>query len=231
MSDKNTDIKSLEITSTTSNRGAEIAKFMPIVEMISRKEIKSKKYSNVMNYDELVNTGLIAINNLIEQAQSKEGTSYNSSYIAQSVKWAINDELRKRQGWYGVKRSAPTKKDTAGVKKDGINSIKTYDDAKAAVFEVIMSVEGMQDDIGFAPSDSSEDHLEVLELKAMKESLVKSVSKLPDNLAQVIKLRYFENKSGNEVAAEMNVTPSRISHMIREATQKLKVLMMAEGYS
>ena len=44
-------------------------------------------------------------------------------------------------------------------------------------------------------------------------------------------MRFYENMSGNEVAEALNVTPSRISHMIKEATKKLKVLMIAEGYN
>jgi RNA polymerase sigma-70 factor (ECF subfamily) len=64
----------------------------------------------------------------------------------------------------------------------------------------------------------------------MKNSLKKAISKLPDNLKKVIELRYYTNASGNEVAEKLNVSPSRISHMIKEATKKLRVLMIAEGY-
>ena len=235
MSDSKADIKSLEITSETTTRGADIAKFMPLVEMIARKEFNSRKYQNIFSFDELVNTGLIAVNNLIEQAQTKKDCKYNSSYIAQSVKWAITDELRKRQSWYGVKRSAPNPDAAKAQKKKEADStettvIKTSDDARKAVFEVIMSVEGMEEDLGFAPSANTEDHLDRLELLAMKDSLKKSINKLPDNLKQVIVKRFYENLSGNEVAEALNVTPSRISHMIKEATKKLKVLMIAEGY-
>ena len=234
MPDHKADIKSLEITSETTTRGAEIAKFMPLVEIIARKEYRSRKYQNIFSFDELVNTGLIAVHNLIEQAKSKKDTKYNSSYIAQSVKWAITDELRKRQSWYGVKRTAPSQ-DSAKTKKEAdpteTTVIKTADDFKKAVFEVIMSVEGMEEDLGFAPADNSEDHLDRLELLAMKNSLKKSVDKLPENLKKVVVMRFYENMSGNEVAEALNVTPSRISHMIKEATKKLKVFMIAEGYN
>lgn len=233
MSESKADIKSLEITSETTTRGADIAKFMPLVEMIARKEFGSRKYQNIFSFDELVNTGLIAVNNLIEQARSKQDTKYNSSYIAQSVKWAITDELRKRQSWYGVKRTAPNA-DAAKSKKEvdptETTVIKTIEDARKAVFEVIMSVEGMEDDLGLSPADDSEDHLDRLELLAMKESLKKSINKLPDNLKKVIVMRFYENMSGNEVAEALGVTPSRISHMIKESTKKLKVFMIAEGY-
>ena len=234
MPDHKADIKSLEITSETTTRGAEIAKFMPLVEIIARKEYGSRKYQNIFSFDELVNTGLIAVHNLIEQAKSKKDTKYNSSYIAQSVKWAITDELRKRQSWYGGKRTAPSH-DSAKTNKEADPTeptvIKTADDFKKAVFEVIMSVGGKEEDLGFAPADNSEDHLDRLELLAMKNSLKKSVDKLPENLKKVVVMRFYENMSGNEVAEALNVTPSRISHMIKEATKKLKVFMIAEGYN
>lgn len=240
MSDSKTDIKSLEITSETTTRGADIAKFMPLVEMIARKEFNSKRYQSIFSFDELVNTGLIAVNNLIEQARAKKDTKYNSSYIAQSVKWAITDELRKRQSWYGVRRAAPTleeaelnkaKREQREIDETETVEIKTMDDARKAVFEVIMSVESMEEDLGFAPADDSQDHLDRLELLAMKQSLLKSVNKLPDNLKQVINMRFYDNYSGNEVAEKLGVTPSRVSHMIKEAVKKLKVSMIAEGYN
>ena len=235
-------IKSLKIDSQTNSK-KDVAKFMPIVEMIARKEIQSKS-KQIMSYDELINTGLIAVNKLIESANFAVGTEYNSSYIAQSVKWAMKDELRSRQSWYGVKKVVTWEDlDTSPEKQAASESegekdptettvINNIDDARKAVFEVIMSVEGLEEDSGFSPVDpNSEEHLERLELLEMKSSLQKAISKLPENLRQVIEMRFYTNLSGNEVAERMQVTPSRISHMIREAVKKLKVLMVAEGYS
>ena len=233
-------IKILKIDSNVNSK-KDIAKFMPIVEMIARKEIQSKS-KQIMNYDELVNTGLIAVNKLIETANLTPNTEYNSSYIAQSVKWAMKDEIRSRQSWYGVKKvvtwedlddSTPKKPETQSeADPTETTVINNIDDARKAVFEVIMSVEGLEEDSGFTPADpNNEEHLERLELLEMKSSLQKAISKLPDNLKQVIEMRFYTNLSGNEVAERMQVTPSRISHMIREAVKKLKVLMIAEGYS
>ncbi len=83
-------IKSLKINSKTTNKGKEIEAFMPLVQMIARKEAQSRS-KQVMSYEEMVNTGLIAVNKLIESAKVTQGVEYNSSYIAQSVKWAIKD--------------------------------------------------------------------------------------------------------------------------------------------
>ena len=231
-------IKSLKIDSSTSNKGKDVAQFMPIVEMIAKKEY-SGKTGKILSYDELVNTGLIAINKLIEVAKNSETVEYNSSYIAQSVKWAMKDELRSRQSWYGVKKVVALDKDsidaTGAKSKEETGTareeIKTLDDARKAVFEVIMSVDSMAEDTGFSPADpNGVDESDRLELLSMKNSLKKAVAKLPDNLRKVIELRFYKNASGNEVADELGVSPSRISHMIKEATKKLRVLMMAEGY-
>lgn len=235
-------LKILKIDSQTSNKGKELAQFMPIVEMIARKEVQSKS-KQIISYDELVNTGLIAVNKLIESARINSGTEYNSSYIAQSVKWAMKDEIRSRQSWYGVKKVISVKENSIDSKDPNTKPvdsrdptettvIKSVDDARKAVFEVIMSVEGMEEDLGFSPADpNAQEELERLELVSMKNSLKKSISKLPENLRKVIEMRFYTNLSGNEVAEKLDVTPSRISHMIREATKKLKVLMIAEGYN
>lgn len=231
-------IKSLKIDSKTSNKGKDVAQFLPIVEMIARKEY-SGKTGKILSYDELVNTGLIAINKLIEVAKNSQTVEYNSSYIAQSVKWAMKDELRSRQSWYGVKTVVALDQDSidaTGAKSKAElgterEEIRTLDDARKAVFEVIMSVDSMAEDTGFNPADpNGVDESDRLELLAMKNSLKKAIAKLPDNLKKVIELRYYTNASGNEVAEKLNVSPSRISHMIKEATKKLRVLMIAEGY-
>lgn len=232
-------IKSLKITSKTLNKGKDLAEFMPIVEMIAKKEYGSKT-GKILSYDELVNTGLIAVNKLIDTARNSDSVEYNSSYIAQSVKWAMKDELRSRQSWYGVKKVVALDKDSIDAKgvqikeqtQEAPSGIKTADDARAAVYEVIMSVDSMAEDTGFNISDpNGVDEADRLELLAMKMSLKKSVSKLPDNLKKVIELRFYKNASGNEVAEKLGVSPSRVSHMIREATKKLRVLMIAEGYN
>lgn len=240
MSTQEDKIKSLKIDSKTSNKSKDVEKFKPLVEMIARKEMQSKS-KQIISYDELINTGLIAVNKLIEAAKANTSTEYNSSYIAQSVKWAMKDEVRSRQGWYGVKtvvsvdgKEEDTSNDNSGSQVDPTETteINSIDDARKAVFEVIMSVEGMEEDLGFSPADSnSVDELERLELLSMKNSLKKSVAKLPQNLREVIEMRYYDCLSGNEVADKLGVTPSRISHMIKEAVKKLRVHMVAEGYT
>ncbi len=231
--------KNLKITAETSNKGREIEQFMPLVQMIARKESQSKS-KQIMSFEEMINSGLISVNKLIETAKRNPGTEYNSSYIAQSIKWAIKDEIRSRQSWYGVKKVVALDPESIDAKpKEENNSdptiiknISTAEDMRAAVFEVIMSVESMEEDVGFVPGDEShQDHLDRLELLGIKTSLQKAVAKLPENLRQVIELRYYKALSGNEVAEKIGVTPSRISHMIREAVNKLRVLMVAEGYS
>ncbi len=225
-------IKSLVINSSTTTRGKDIAKFMPIVEMIARKELKGSS-GQYLNYDELVNTGLITVNKLIENARNSPSVEYNSSYIAQSVKWAMKDEMRSRQTWYGVKRTeaAPAATTEVASESQELEEVETLDDARRMVFEVIMSVETLEDEMGIGTADDSDPKmLDYLELSEMKQALVRAVNKLPDNLQRVVKMRFIEELSGNEAAEALGVTPSRISHMINEAVRKLRVLMAAEGY-
>ena len=240
MASQEEKIKLLKIDSSSGAKKSDLNQYIPLVEMIARKELNSKS-KQIISFDELVNTGLIAVNKLIETAKLNQGTEYNSSYIAQSVKWAMKDEVRSRQTWYGVKKVVAVDQkdeivpdDIASERYDPTETtvIKTLDDAKKAVFEVIMSVEAMEEDVGFTPEDTNNPHiLEHLELLSMKNSLKKSVSKLPSNLKKVIELRFYQNLPGNDVANQLGVTPSRVSHMIREAVSKLKVLMIAEGYN
>jgi RNA polymerase sigma factor (sigma-70 family) len=240
MSSQEEKIKSLKIDFNSGSKKSDLNSYLPLVQMIARKELNTKS-KQIISFDELVNTGLIAVNKLIDSARLNNGTVYNSSYIAQSVKWAMKDEVRSRQTWYGIKKvvAVEQKGDETVLPAEESNIpdptettvIKNLEDAKKAVFEVIMSVEALEEDIGFTPEDTNNPQiLEHLELLSMKNSLKKSVSKLPANLKKVIECRFYRNMSGNDVANELGVTPSRVSHMIREAVSKLKVLMIAEGY-
>jgi len=56
----------------------------------------------------------------------------------------------------------------------------------------------------------------------LRNALEKSISKLPANRADVIRRRYFEEKTHGEIASEMKVSSTRIQQLEREALKRLK---------
>ena len=76
----------------------------------------------------------------------------------------------------------------------------------------------------------SSDELARLELMELKAALKRSIEKLPPKHKQVIELRFYEGKKGNYIAAWLGVTPSRVSHMIQDAIEKIRQSLTAEGF-
>ena len=87
-----------------------LKQFLPIVEMVVKKEYMTIP-SYLAEYSELINIGLLTVNKLLHDVK-KNNKTYNSSYIAQAVKWAIKDELRSKYNWYGVKQTQGKSKDS-----------------------------------------------------------------------------------------------------------------------
>lgn len=225
-----TSTKELFIGPSTGLGEKVLKQYLPIVEMVVKKEYKSIP-SYLTEYSELVNIGLITVNKLLEDAVKNKKT-YNSSYIAQAVKWAIKDELRTKYGWYGVKQSQQKDEEETydspkEITVEGEECL-TSKESVEKVFESILYL----DDLAFetvSDNEASTDELEKLELKELQAALKKAVSKLPEKHKRVIELRFYEGKRGNDVAIELGVTPSRISHMIQDAIEKVRQMLIAEG--
>lgn len=225
--------KELSIGPDTGTSEKVLKQFLPIVEMVVRKEYKSIP-SYLAEYSELINVGLLAVNKLLNDV-AKSQKNYNSSYIAQAVKWAIKDELRTKYSWYGIKQKsgAVEESDSAGF-QEGSSDEEFSEEVKAEaaekVFESILYIDDLTGTS--TPQDAmTPDELARLELIELKAAIKRAVDKLPEKHRRVIELRFYELKKGNDVAAELGVTPSRVSHMISDAIEKVKQSLAQEGFS
>ena len=218
--------------------GEEVLKrFLPIVEMVVKKEYKTIP-SYLAEYSELINIGLLSVNKLLNDVV-KNSKTYNSSYIAQAVKWAIKDELRVKYNWYGVRQSkakdASDGYDASSVGYSGQsdeNKLSSNSEAEDTekVFETILYLDDFQRET-VSKEQMTTDELARLELMELKAALKRAIDKLPSKHKQVIELRFYEGKKGNDIAAWLGVTPSRVSHMIQDAIEKVRQSLALEGFS
>ena len=72
---------------------AKIKDYIDIVEKVAKVEHK-RIPSHMVDYDELVSIGIIAIQVLIKDKTDEQLARYNNAYIATAVRWAIRNELR-----------------------------------------------------------------------------------------------------------------------------------------
>ena len=222
--------KDLLIGPDTGNSEKILKQYLPIVEMVVKKEYKSIP-SHLAEYGELINVGLISVHKLLQEVVKSKRT-YNSSYIAQAVKWAIKDELRIRYGWYGVKHSQQKSTDEESPKEityEGDSGSITEVEATEKVFETILYLDDLAVESATAEQMTT-DELARLELKELQLAVKRAISQLPEKHKQVMELRFYKGKRGNDVAAELGVTPSRISHMIQDAIEKVRQNLTAEGF-
>ena len=225
--------KDLFIGPETGTGEAVLKRFLPIIEMVVKKEYKTIP-SYLAEYSELINVGLLTVNKLLNDVV-KNQKNYNSSYIAQAVKWAIKDELRSKYNWYGVKQTQVKDKSNEGDYPREIASGANIEDiteeeATERIFETILYLEDFNRETAL-PEQMTTDELARLELLELKAAVKRAIDKLPPKHKKVIELRFYEGKRGNDIASSFGVTPSRISHMIQDAIEKVKVSLKEEGYS
>ena len=226
--------KELFIGPDTGTSEEALKRFLPIVEMVVKKEYKTIP-SYLAEYSELINIGLLSVNKLLNDV-AKNKKNYNSSYIAQAVKWAIKDELRVKYNWYGVKQSKAKDANNefgneySGQPGESNSSLSVQEEETERVFETILYLDDFQRETA-SKEQMTTDELARLELTELKAALRRAIDKLPPKHKQVIELRFYEGKKGNDIAEWLGVTPSRISHMIQDAIEKVRQSLSQEGFS
>lgn len=79
-----------------------IKQYVGIVQKIARVEHR-RIPNHMIEYEELVSIGIIAVQTLIKGKSEEQLARYNDAYIGTAVKWAIRNELRHRYKWYTLK--------------------------------------------------------------------------------------------------------------------------------
>jgi RNA polymerase sigma factor (sigma-70 family) len=195
---------------TIKDKEALIA-FIPLSEMVARKEIKNlPPYS--ADFKELVNIGLIKINSLIKEAAEKKQT-YNPSYIVQGISWEIKNKNRQEAHQRGEFRSSTvTRKQLA---EDGYSLAEI----REAVIDTVVSYEESSFEI---PDEGALDPAENAELTEMKKALNEAIALLPDNYRQVVEMRFYRGLKGIEIAERLGVSSTRVTRIIQDAVNMIK---------
>ena len=81
---------------------AKIQDYIELIEKVAKIE-QRRIPSHMVEYEELVSIGIIAIQTMIKGKSEQQLARYNNAYIATAVRWAIRNELRNRYKWYSLK--------------------------------------------------------------------------------------------------------------------------------
>lgn len=216
-----------------------IKQYIGIVQKIAKVEHR-RIPNHMVEYEELVSIGIIAIQNLIKGKTEEQLAHYNEAYIGTAVKWAIRNELRHRYRWYTLKHKQEDSENYTTTPENDENS----DDmgfsisptkVREAVYETILSIDGLAAaatdnaspfDFIKDPSAMPDEQAEIVE---MSKLIKQAIAKLPQKERTVVEYRFYRNMQAKDIATMIGLSPSRITRIIQFSLNQIKEYLKSKG--
>ena len=219
-----------------------IKQYVGIVQKIARVEHR-RIPNHMIEYEELVSIGVIAIQTLIKGKSEEQLARYNDAYIGTAVKWAIRNELRHRYKWYTLKHKKEEDSEDSYV-SDAVNSDDSSDDmgfsisptkVREAVYETILSIDGLAAaatdnaspfDFIKDPSAMPDEKAEIVE---MRKLIKQAIAKLPQKERTVVEYRFYRNMQAKDIANMVGLSPSRITRIVQFSLNQIREYLKSKG--
>ena len=218
-----------------------IKQYVGIVQKIARVEHR-RIPNHMIEYEELVSIGIIAIQTLIKDKTEEQLERYNEAYIGTAVRWAIRNELRHRYKWYTLKH----KKEEGDSYTSDVIEQDTEDNSdmgfsispakvREAVYETILSIDGLAAaatdnaspfDFIKDPSAMPDEKAEIIE---MSKLVKQAIAKLPQKERTVVEYRFYRNMQAKDIATMVGLSPSRITRIIQFSLNEIREYLKARG--
>ena len=218
-----------------------IKQYVGIVQKIARVEHR-RIPNHMIEYEELVSIGIIAIQTLVKDKTEEQLERYNEAYIGTAVRWAIRNELRHRYKWYTLKH----KKDEEDSYTSDALAQESSDDGdmgfsispakvREAVYETILSIDGLAAaatdnaspfDFIKDPSAMPDEKAEIIE---MSKLVKQAVAKLPQKERTVVEYRFYRNMQAKDIVTMVGLSPSRITRIIQYSLNEIREYLKSRG--
>ncbi len=205
-----------------------LKQYVSIVQKVAK--IEQRRVPNHMvEYEELVSIGIIAVQAMIKNKTEEQLAKYNDAYMGTAVKWAIRNELRHRYKWYSMKHKTDSSDDDSS--EDGTSAGKV----KEAVYETILSIDGLaasatDNDSPFDfikdPSALPDEKAEIVELSKL---IKQAIATLPQKERTVVEYRFYRNMQAKDIAKQIGLSPSRITRIVQSALATIREYLAARG--
>ena len=221
-----------------------INQYVGIVQKIARMEHR-RMPNHMIEYEELVSIGILAIQSLIKDKTEEQLEKYNDAYIGTAVKWAIRNELRHRYKWYTLKHKAEGEEVSSdSYTNDGSDSSDDGEDmgfsisptkVREAVYETILSIDGLAAaatdnaspfDFIKDPSAMPDEQAEIIE---MSKLIKQAIAKLPQKERTVVEYRFYRNMQAKDIATTIGLSPSRITRIIQFSLNQIREYLKSRG--
>ena len=217
-----------------------IKQYVGIVQKIARVEHR-RIPNHMIEYEELVSIGVIAIQTLIKDKTEEQLERYNEAYIGTAVRWAIRNELRHRYKWYTLKhKQEEGEEETASMSSNEDESEDmgfSISPAKVreAVYETILSIDGLAAaatdnaspfDFIKDPSAMPDEKAEIVEMSKLIKAAIAS---LPQKERTVVEYRFYRNMQAKDIATMVGLSPSRITRIIQFSLNEIREFLKSRG--
>ncbi len=204
-----------------------IKDYIEIIEKVAKVEHK-RIPSHMVDYDELVSIGIIAIQVLIKDKTDEQLARYNNAYIATAVRWAIRNELRNRYKWYSLKHTNVDSQDNLESNEENEESAITPGKVREAIYETILSIDSLA--AAASDNDSPFDFIkdpsalpdEKAEISELGRVIREAIAKLPQKERIIIEYRFYRNMQVKEIAEQVGLSSSRITRIIQAALNTVR---------
>ena len=208
-----------------------LQEYIDLVQRVAKVEHR-RIPSHMVDYEELVSIGILAVQVLIKNKTPEQLERYNSAYIATAVRWAIRNELRIRYKWYSLKHKSEDEFDEEEA-VEGMDMQKAK--VREAVYETILSIDGLA--AAVSDNDSLFDFLkdnhatpdesaEITELGRMVRS---AIAKLPAKERAVVEYRFYRNMQVKDIARQVGLSPSRVTRIVQSSLNAVKEYLNSKG--
>lgn len=193
--------------------------YIDIVQKVARVEHR-RIPSHMVDYEELLSIGIIAIQVIIKNKTPEQLERYNAAYIATAVRWAIRNELRIRYKWYSLKHKAEEEYDESEA-AEGIDMKQAK--VRESIYETVLSIDGLAD--AASDNDSPFDFIkdnratpdESAEISEMGKMIRAAISKLPAKERTVVEYRFYRNMQVKDIAKQIGLSPSRVTRIVQSS--------------
>ncbi len=203
--------------------------YIDIVQKVARVEHR-RIPAHMVEYEELLSIGIIAIQVMIKNKTPEQLEKYNSAYIATAVRWAIRNELRIRYKWYSLKHKAEDEYDEEEA-VEGMDMKQAK--VREAIYETILSIDGLA--AAASDNDSPFDFVkdphatpdENAEISEMGKMIRAAISKLPPKERTVVEYRFYRNMQVKDIATQIGLSPSRVTRIVQSSLNTVREYLNA----
>lgn len=211
---------------TIMQEKSKIKEYIEIIQKVAKVEHR-RIPSHMVEYEELVSIGIIAVQIMIKNKTPEQLEKYNAAYIGTAVRWAIRNELRNRYKWYSLKHTKSEEDAVEGADSEsGLDVSPTK--VREAIYETILSIDSLA--AASSDNDSPFDFVkdtsampdEKAEITEMGRMIREAISTLPQKDRTIVEYRFYRNMQVKDIARQVGLSSSRITRIVQASLNLIR---------